>query len=63
MRLAGFHHSRADTLELWSDEITKDYSAEDLGKLADLLAADKVAFGKTAVDWGAGKISIEQLTR
>ena len=45
MRLAGFHHSRADALELMI-EGRSSAEIEDLATLADALAADKVEFGK-----------------
>ncbi len=44
LRLAGFHHSRADALELLAE--AGAYDAETLTQVADALAADKVEFGK-----------------
>ena len=51
LRLAGFHHSRADLLELISmgREADAKFTNEELAQaaqLADSLAADKVEFGK-----------------
>lgn len=52
MRMAGFHHARADVVEMMAlrrAETGKALSPEDLAeflKLADVLAADKVEFGK-----------------
>ena len=51
LRLAGFHHSRADLLELISmgRETDAKFTKEELAQavqLADSLAADKVEFGK-----------------
>ncbi|MEM0947590.1 MAG: hypothetical protein AAGK37_09310 [Pseudomonadota bacterium] len=51
MRMAGFHHSRADLLELISmgREADAKFTKEELAQavqLADSLAADKVEFGK-----------------
>lgn len=57
MRLSGFHHSRADALELLSDDWVKKHDTEGLDRLSQLLAADLVEFGKTTVNWGAGSIS------
>ncbi len=45
LRLAGFHHSRADALELLASYEHKDH-LDTLTKIADALAADKVEFGK-----------------
>ncbi len=44
LRLAGFHHIRADALELLAE--AGAYDAETLTQVADALAADKVEFGK-----------------
>jgi hypothetical protein len=44
IRLAGFHHGRADALELFAD--SGGGTPETLTALAEALAADKVAFGK-----------------
>lgn len=46
LRLAGFHSSRADLLELAF--INKIPNPDHLATLATALAADKVEFGKTA---------------
>ncbi|MVO14789.1 hypothetical protein [Parasedimentitalea huanghaiensis] len=47
IRLAGFHHSRADALELLSEGLTKiDVAAFD--QLSTALAADKVEFSKAS---------------
>lgn len=61
MRLAGFHHARADTLSLWADGTAKGFTADDIAKVSSILAADMVEFGKTSVDWGGGNITIENL--
>ena len=45
LRLAGFHHSRADALELMAMGKTKE-DIEQLTSIAAVLAADKVVFGK-----------------
>ncbi len=44
LRLAAFHHSRADALELLSQEVTLD--PEKLAILTDAMSAEKVEFGK-----------------
>ena len=46
LRLAGFHHSRADALELMAMGKTKE-EIEQLKNIAEVLAADKVMFGRT----------------
>lgn len=48
LRLAGFHHSRADVLEL---QIAKgsDFTPDQLAKISDAFAADKVEFGKNTM--------------
>ena len=46
LRLAGFHHSRADALELMAMGKTKE-DIEQLASIAVVLAADKVIFGKS----------------
>ncbi|SLN46471.1 hypothetical protein ROA7450_02284 [Roseovarius albus] len=60
MRLAGFHHSRADILELHSAGFVKPHNMDDLSKLAAALAADNVSFGKMQVGFGTGSIGIER---
>ena len=45
LRLAGFHHSRADALELMALGRTKE-DIEQLASIAAVLAADKVVFAK-----------------
>ncbi len=45
MRMAGFHHSRADALELLAQNLPKEQIDQLVG-MADALAADKVEFGK-----------------
>ncbi len=45
LRLAGFHHSRADALELLMIH-GEGFDAKTLSTIADTLAADKVEFGK-----------------
>ena len=60
MRLAGFHHSRADALELVTEGIIQRGDAEALAKLALALASDTLAFGKVNVGFGAGNISLER---
>lgn len=42
LRLAGFHHSRADALEI----LTEHVNHGALGEISDALAADKVEFGR-----------------
>lgn len=44
LRLAAFHHSRADALELMSKDV--DLAPEALVKLTDAMSAEKVEFGK-----------------
>ena len=46
MRLAGFHHSRADALELMIVNKVK-FDAHTLTTISDALAADKVEFGRS----------------
>ena len=60
MRLSGFHHSRADALELYADGLIAKGDVEGLTKLALALASDAVAFGKVNVGFGAGNISLER---
>ena len=52
LRLAAFHHSRADALEMYSE----GKSIADLEKIVNSFAAEKVAFGKanTPADQAAG---------
>lgn len=45
LRLAGFHHSRADALELLMIH-GEGFDVKTLSTIADTLAADKVEFGK-----------------
>ncbi|MEO1146799.1 MAG: YCF48-related protein, partial [Cyanobacteria bacterium J06638_22] len=45
LRLVGFHHSRADALELLSEKLAGG-DVDSYTSLADALAADKVEFGK-----------------
>lgn len=47
LKLAGFHHSRADALVILASQPTKDDVAV-LSDIAATLAADKVEFGKSA---------------
>ena len=68
MRMAGFHHSRADLLELIS--IGRDPGAclskqdwVDIRETADALAADKVEFGATKANVGPQGIGWELLSR
>ncbi|MEM9320386.1 MAG: hypothetical protein AAGA70_15490, partial [Pseudomonadota bacterium] len=64
MRMSGFHHSRADLLELIA--IGRDPGAAlskqdwiDIRETADALAADKVAFGATKAGVGPGGVNFE----
>lgn len=60
MRLAGFHHSRADILVLYSAGFVSERDMDALVKLAETLAADNVSFGKMQVGFGTGSIGIER---
>ncbi|MEM6386793.1 MAG: hypothetical protein AAF718_11220 [Pseudomonadota bacterium] len=63
MRLSGFHHSRADALELVAGGMVSKGNMDDFTKLALALAADSVEFGKMQVGLGAGNVSIERAAK
>jgi len=64
MRMAGFHHSRADLLELLAmgrdaDAPLTKFDWEHLRLSAEALAADKVEFGATKANVGPGGVNFE----